>query len=62
MTVFITVAKRVGIIETSMPVRVERWAEDQMSIEARPRNLQEKALAQGGHLVSRRHSVPRMAP
>jgi hypothetical protein len=51
MTAFMTVATRAGIIETSLPVKVERWAEDQAGIVERPTGVREEALAQGGHLV-----------
>jgi hypothetical protein len=51
MTAFMTAASRVGLIDTPLPVRVERWAEDRMGIEERLEGLEEETLAQGGHLL-----------
>lgn len=51
MAVFMTIAKRTGILQVPLPVRVERWAEDRIEVRDRPQGLQEEALGQAGHLV-----------
>lgn len=51
MTAFMTVATRAGIINTPLPMKVQRWAEDKAGVENRPAGLQEEATAQGGHLL-----------
>jgi hypothetical protein len=61
MTAFMLTAKHTPMLETPLPVKVERWTEDQLSIEERPTGVREEGLAQGGIWYSRPPSVPLMA-
>ena len=51
MTAFMTVATRAGIIKTPLPVKVERWAEDQAGIQDGRTGIEEEVTAQAGHLA-----------
>lgn len=51
MTAFMTVATRAGIIETSLPVKIERWGERKMGVQNGLTGLREEAAAQAGHLL-----------
>lgn len=61
MTAFMTVATRLGIIDTSLPVKVERWAENQAGVENGLTGIREEVTAQGGHLFFRQRSAPSTA-
>ena len=51
LTAFMTVATRAGIIETPLPVKVERWAEDQAGVQHRATGKSEEITGQAGHLM-----------
>ena len=51
MTAFMTFATRAGIIKTPLPVKVQRWAEDQAGVQDRATGIQEEVTAQAGHLA-----------
>lgn len=51
MTALMTIATRAGVIETALPVKVERWAEDQAGVQERLTGIQEEATAQAAHLA-----------
>lgn len=51
MTAFMTIATRAGIIGTSLPVKVERWAENEAGVENRPTGIREEIVGQAGHLA-----------
>lgn len=51
MTSFMTIATRLGIIDTILPVKVARYAEEKARLDNRPSGLSEEVMAEAGHLV-----------
>jgi uncharacterized membrane protein YagU involved in acid resistance len=51
MTGAMTMGEKMGIVERPLPLRVERWAEEQAGMAAETSAEQEKLLGQGMHLV-----------
>lgn len=51
MTAFMTVATKLGIINTSLPVKVERWVEGEAGVEHGLSGVRQKVAAQSGHLL-----------
>ena len=51
LTTFMTIATRAGIIKTSLPVKVERWTEEQAGVQDGLTGIQEEVTAQAAHLA-----------
>ena len=51
MPAFMTMAKRIGIIGTTLPVKVERRAAEEAGVQNRLTGIREEIAAQAGHLA-----------
>ncbi|HEV2124139.1 MAG TPA: hypothetical protein VGW38_15355 [Chloroflexota bacterium] len=53
MSAMMMMGKKAGIVQTPVPVKVERWVEDQAGVPTHDRadGMQEMGIAQGGHLL-----------
>ncbi|MDQ4079011.1 MAG: hypothetical protein M3220_22560 [Chloroflexota bacterium] len=51
MTAFMTGATKAGVIDETLPHKVEQYAEEQLDQQEQTDLTQERAFAQGGHLV-----------